>query len=88
MVKDPAAIDELFLNSATRTVTLDGCVRLKGKRFEVDCAFVGKKVELRFDPFCLDKVLVYFKDKFIQQALTLDVKLNAKLPRKNKEQKK
>lgn len=84
LVKDSAAIEPLFLARVTRTVSQDGCVQLLGKRFEVNSALTGKKVQLRYDPFCLDKVLIYFQDKFIQQALPLDLKLNASLPRRPK----
>lgn len=87
MVKDPASIDSLFLARADRRVTQDGCVHLLSKRFEVNIALVGKKVQLRYDPFSLDKVLVYFEGKFIQQAWPLDLKLNASLPRKAKSKK-
>lgn len=80
MVKDPASIDSLFLFRAIRRVTQDGCVSILSRRFEVNTALVGKKVEVRFNPFSLDKVLVYFEDKFIHQALPLDLKLNASLP--------
>ena len=84
MVKDPANIDSLFLARANRRVTQDGCVSILGKRFEVNASLVGKKVELRYDPFRLEKVLVYFEGKFIQQALLLDLKLNASLPRRGR----
>lgn len=75
-------LDILFLAKIPRSVSNDGCISIKGKKFEVDPYLVGKKVEIRYDPFNLDKVLVYFQGKFIQQAQPLDIKLNAKLPRR------
>ena len=75
-------LDILFLAKITRSVSNDGCVSIKGKKFEVDPSLVAKRVELRYDPFNLDKVLVYFQGKFIQTAIPLDIKLNAKLPRR------
>lgn len=87
MVKDAISIEHLFLQKAFRTVTQDGCISLLGRRLEVDILLVGKKIEVRFDPFSLDKVLVYFEDRFICQALPLDLKLNASLPRRGREKK-
>lgn len=82
MVKSDMDIDTLFLTKINRTVTQDGCISLLGKRFEVDQSLVGEKIEVRYNPFNIDKVLIYFNDKFVHQALPLDLKLNAKLPRK------
>ncbi len=79
-------LDYVFLAKITRSVTNDGCISIRNKKFEVDPSLVGKKVEVRYDPFTLDKVLIYFQKKFIQTAIPLDTKLNAKLPRKRKEQ--
>lgn len=75
-------LDILFLAKLIRSVSNDGCISIKGKKFEVDTSLVGKKVEIRYNPFSLDNVLVYFQNKFIQTAIPLDIKLNAKLPRR------
>ena len=87
MVKDAISIEHLFLQKAFRTVTQDGCISLLGRRLEVDILLVGKKIEVRFDPFSLDKILIYSEGKFIHQALPLDLKLNASLPRRGREKK-
>ena len=51
---------EAFLFSETRTVTKLATVSLFGNAYELDAALVGRKVELVFDPFDLEKVAVRY----------------------------
>ena len=52
---EPAALREAFLWSAHRTVTKTATVSLHGNIYQVDPVLVGRKVELVFDPFDLDR---------------------------------
>ena len=51
---------EAFLFSETRTVTKLATVSLFGNAYELDAALVGRKIELVFDPFDLEKVAVRY----------------------------
>ena len=51
---------EAFLFSETRTVTKLATVSLFGNAYELDAALVGRKVELVFDPFDLEKISVRY----------------------------
>jgi putative transposase len=55
-----AELREAFLWSETRLVTKTATVSLLGNRYEVDQALVGRKVELRFDPYDLELIEVYY----------------------------
>lgn len=79
------AEDTAFLFHATRKVSKDGTIRLNGRRLETDWTLAGKKVELRYDPFGSDRVLVYFQGQCFGAAHTLDRQINATLPRHRKE---
>jgi putative transposase len=55
-----AELREAFLWSETRLVTKTATVSLLGNRYEVDQALVGRRVELRFDPYDLELIEVYY----------------------------
>jgi putative transposase len=55
-----AELREAFLWSETRLVTKTATVSLLGNRYEVDVALVGRKVELRFDPYDLELIEVRY----------------------------
>ena len=57
---DQELLREAFLFSETRTVTKLATVSLFANSYEVDAALVGRKVELVFDPFNLEKVVVRY----------------------------
>ena len=37
-----------------------GCIQLKGRKYEVSAALIGAKVDISFDPMCLDTVTVRY----------------------------
>jgi putative transposase len=51
---------EAFLWSERRTVTKTATVGLHGNHYEVDAALVGRRCELVFDPFDLERIEVRF----------------------------
>jgi putative transposase len=55
-----AELREAFLWSETRLVTKTATVSLLGNRYEVDMALCGRRVELRFDPYDLELIEVYY----------------------------
>jgi putative transposase len=60
---------EAFLFSEARTVTKVATVSLFGNNYEVDPALVGRKVELVFDPFDLENVIVRYMGRDFGPAL-------------------
>ncbi|MCR4294769.1 MAG: DDE-type integrase/transposase/recombinase, partial [Elusimicrobia bacterium] len=59
---DPGLLREAFLFSETRTATKIATVSLYGNQYEVDQALAGRRVELVFDPFDLEKISVRYMD--------------------------
>ncbi len=55
-----AELREAFLWSETRLVTKTATVSLLDNRYEVDMALCGRRVELRFDPYDLEVIEVYY----------------------------
>jgi transposase InsO family protein len=71
-------LDEVFLHRDYRVVRRDGTVRFRGEFFEVRSSLLGRKVELRFDPFEPEVVpRVFLNGKFICDAVKLDPEANA-----------
>jgi len=65
----PAQLHEAFLWSERRTVTKTATVSLHGNLYEVDAALVGRRVELVFDPFDLDRIEVRYHGRPMGQAV-------------------
>ena len=55
---DIGELTEAFRWSAERSVTRSATVSLLGNTYEVDPVLIGRRVELVYDPFCLDRVEV------------------------------
>lgn len=58
-----AELREAFLWAEARLVTKTATVSLLGNRYEVDQALVGRTVELRFDPWDLEVIEVYYEGR-------------------------
>jgi putative transposase len=58
-----------FLWSETRLVTKTATVSLLGNRYEVDQALCGRRVELRFDPYDLELIEVYYAGRACGHAV-------------------
>jgi len=57
---DAETIRKAFLWRETRKVRKDGCIELQGNTYQVDPTFAGRKLELRFDPFNLAHIELFF----------------------------
>ena len=64
---------EAFLWAVERLVTKTATVSLLGNRYEVDQALCGHRVELRFDPYDLERIEVYYAGRPFGQALAHQV---------------
>jgi transposase InsO family protein len=59
---------ELFLWQVKRKVSNIGLVSLEAIDFEVDGALKGRQVEVRYNPFDLSSIHIYYQDRFFQKA--------------------
>jgi putative transposase len=57
------AVTEAFKWSALRTVTKTATVSLHGNTYQVEAALAGRKVELLFSPFDLERIEVRHRDR-------------------------
>ena len=71
---DPATVHEAFLWRETREVSSLGAVKIYNNLYEVDEALLGKSVELRFNPYDLRRILVYYEGTFRGEARPYQLK--------------
>jgi|CXWL01.1.fsa_nt_gi transposase InsO family protein len=72
-------LDRLFYTRIERVVRKDGTVRIDNQLHEVNLALRGLCVQLEFDPWVLDPVLVGYKGQDFGQARKVDRHLNSQL---------
>lgn len=65
---DPSTVHEAFLWRETRVVSSLGAVKIYSNLYEVDETLLGKTVELRFNPYDLKRILVYYEGTFRGEA--------------------
>ncbi|MBN2899786.1 MAG: DDE-type integrase/transposase/recombinase [Clostridia bacterium] len=68
--------DELFYCEDTRKVKKDNTFSFSGSRFEAPATLHGKEIQIRFDRFKKDRVVVYYKGNRIGEAKYLDLIAN------------
>jgi putative transposase len=73
-------LDQLFYHRLTRTVRRDGTIRLGNRLYEVDLSLRTLQVELRFDPFKLDRVEVFYRGTAFGLAQPVNAHLNSQIP--------
>lgn len=69
--------ESLFYARIERTVRKDGTVRIDKKLFEVNLSLRAMRVELRFDPFKLDRIEVWHREAMVCLAKPADLHLNS-----------
>lgn len=72
-------LEALFFTRLERTVRKDGTVRIEGKLYEVDLSLRALEVQLRFDPYRMDRIEVYYRGKACGLARSVDLHLNSQL---------
>jgi len=65
---DPEALRAAFLHRAQRKVTKTATFPFQRNRYAVPAYLRGQTVELRYDPFDLTRLEVWFQDTFLQLA--------------------
>jgi len=71
---EPATVHEAFLWRENRKVSSLGAVKIYGNLYEVDESLLGKTVELRFNPYDLRRILVYFEGVYRCEARPYQMK--------------
>jgi len=70
---DPLTLRQAFLFRVTRQVAKTGHVNFQGNRYSVPAYLVGEKVELRYDPFDLADVEIWYNGHYLEQARPLHI---------------
>ena len=70
---EPALLREAFRWSETRVVSKTTTVSLHGNRYEVDAALVGRRCELVFDPFDLERIEVRYQGRPLGLAVPVRI---------------
>jgi putative transposase len=65
---DPTELRQAFLHRQQRTVTTTATFSFHGNRYRVAPYLRRQKVELRYDPFDLSRMEVWFQNAFLQRA--------------------
>jgi transposase InsO family protein len=65
---DPEQLRQAFLHRAQRKVRKTATVSFKGNRYTVPAYLRGKRIELRYDPFDLTRLEVWYNDAFLDLA--------------------
>jgi len=65
---DPTELRQAFLHRAQRTVTTTATLSFQGNRYRVAAYLRRQKVQLRYDPFDLAHIEVWFQNAFLQLA--------------------
>lgn len=67
-------LNELFLWEEQRTADKTGCIQLAGNTYEVDSLLARKRISLRYDPFDLTELQVWFEGKRYANAGPVELK--------------
>jgi transposase InsO family protein len=65
---DPEPLRQAFLHRAERKVTKTATVSFKGNRYTVPAYLRGRRIELRYGPFDLTRLEVWYNDAFLELA--------------------
>lgn len=71
--KSVVELMDVFLWEETRKVDKTGCVSLHGNEYEVELELCGKKVLLRYDPFDLSQIQVWWDGTRYPNATSVDL---------------
>lgn len=71
---DPTQLRQAFLHRDTRRVTKTATVSFQGNRYQVPAFLVGQTVELRYDPFDLIRLEVWYDDTFLELAAPQEIR--------------
>ena len=65
---DPETLHQAFLHRAPRKVAKTATVSFQGNRYQVPAFLRGQTLELRYDPFDLSRLEIWFQGQFLEMA--------------------
>lgn len=65
---DPTSLRQAFLHRDQRQVTKTATISFQGNRYRVPDYLRGQTIQLRYDPFDLSQLELWFQDTFLQMA--------------------
>ena len=71
---DPLTLRAAFLFRDTRRVAKTAQIKFQGNRYAVPGFLVGQTIELRYDPFDLSSLEIWFNQQFLSQAEPLHLR--------------
>lgn len=74
---EPFGVEHLFYTRTKRTVRKDGTVRIDKKLYEVNLSLRALRVELRFNPFTLSRIEVWYRESLACLAQPVNLQLNS-----------
>lgn len=80
---DDEFVEEMFLHRTTHKVRKDRTIKFKNEYYELPYKYIGKTVELRYEPTNLDKLFLYENNQKIEDVFKVDKVANSKSKRKN-----
>lgn len=70
----PVELEEIFLHAQQRSVNKYGVVSFEGNTYEAPAELIGKNVVVRYNPFHLEYLHIYYQDKYFGTAKIIDLK--------------
>jgi transposase InsO family protein len=65
---DPETLHQAFLHRDGRKVAKTATVSFQGNRYRVPSFLRGKSIELRYDPFDLSRLEIWYQEQFLEMA--------------------
>lgn len=79
---DPTFIDESFLHRIYRKVRKDRTIKIENNYYEVPFKYVGKKIEIRYNPTDLREMNIFENNCKLEPCILVDKISNSKVKRK------
>ena len=57
---DPDILADAFMHCETRKVDKSGCISFMGKKYEVGLSFIGRQVDVIYDPSNLEELIIEY----------------------------
>lgn len=69
----PVELEEIFMHAEGRTVSKYGVINFESNTYEAPAELLGKPVVVRYSPFHLEYLHVYYKDKYFGIAIEVQL---------------
>ena len=69
----PEECRDAFLWEETRKVDKTGCVKVNGIEYEAGIKYIGKKIDVRYDPFNMEQVEIWHSGELIKNVGTIKI---------------